>query len=210
MIAVIRDAGTDQHTRADVNGYYEGDVITYTWKAVELLLRVNPRTGEITLPKDDAERMAWREETERLASDGRNEESYCRLDSSETIGDVSLTLTRLGIAPLSHKLYVSYIIGGLYCPPEVHSSLPRVYLDGAELQTDYAAWHYTAEAAKIWVESYRGVGHIQLVCDVLQCGLFVAIAGEYLQRCVEDDLFVLSVSHIRFPLSGFIGVLPKV
>lgn len=154
LIAVLRDAGTDQHTRADVNGYYEGDVINYTWNAVELLLRVNPRTGEITLPKDDAEREAWRAETERLASDGRNEESYFRLDNSETINDVSLTITQLGIAPLSHQLYVSYSIDGLYCPPEAHSSLPRIFLDGVELQADYTAWNYTAEAAQIWVESY--------------------------------------------------------
>ena len=72
LIAVLRDAGTKQRTRSDINGYYEGDMITYTWNAVELLLRVNPRTGEITLPKDDVERQAWREETLRLAEDGRN------------------------------------------------------------------------------------------------------------------------------------------
>jgi len=154
LIAVLRDAGTEQRTRADVNGYYEGEKITYTWNAVELLLRVNPRTGEITLPKDDAERKAWREETEKLAADGRNEDSYCLLDSSESIGDVSITLTRLGITPLTHKLYVSYNINGLYCPPEVHYSIPRIFLDGVELQTDHEAGHYTAEAAKTWVESY--------------------------------------------------------
>lgn len=154
LIAVLRDAGTKQRTKADINGYYEGEKITYTWNAVELLLRVNPRTGEITLPRDDTERKAWREETEKLALDGRNENSYCLLDSSESIGDVSITLSRLGITPLTHKLYVSYIINGLYCPPEVHYSIPYIFLDGVELQTDHKAGHYTAEAAKTWVESY--------------------------------------------------------
>ena len=153
LIAVLRDAGTSTRQLADVNGLKDG-TITYDWNAVELLLRVNPRTGEIILPKDETERAAWRAETDRLAADGRNEESYCSLDSSEKIGDVSLTLTRLGFTPLTHKLYISYIIDGQYCPPEDSSTLPRVFLDGVELQTDYQAGHYTAEAAKIWVESY--------------------------------------------------------
>jgi hypothetical protein len=44
--------------------------IDYAWNAVDFLFRINPRTGEITLPKDDTERDAWREETLRLAEDG--------------------------------------------------------------------------------------------------------------------------------------------
>lgn len=153
LIAVLRDAGTSTRQKADINGYKEGSV-TYTWDAVELLLRVNPRTGEITLPKDDAEREAWREETLRLAEDGRNEKSYCPLDGSQTVGDVSLTLERLGFDPAQRYLYIRYTIDGLYCPPESHSSAQHIYLDGTELEGWYDGSQYSASAAKLWVESF--------------------------------------------------------
>jgi len=150
LVAVLRNQGSHKMAR----GGDENDPITYSWNEVALLLRVNPHTGEITLPKDEAERNAWREETEKLASDGRNEPSYCLLDSSEKIGDVSLTLERLGFNPTWRELYVSYRIDGLYCPPETSSSLPRIYLNGVELEGRNKGGQYTTTAAKQWVESY--------------------------------------------------------
>ena len=159
LIALLRDAETKQRRKAGLNGYEE-DMLTYTWGAVELLLRVNPHTGEITLPKDDAERTAWKKEVERLSMDGRNEPSYCLLDDSQRIGDISLKLERLGFNPELRELYISYQIDGLYCPPESSSLVPRIFLDGIELESWYKGGPYTASLAEEWVESNGALAKI--------------------------------------------------
>lgn len=66
---------------------------------MELLLRVNPRTGEITLSKDGAERGAWRKETLRLAAGGRNDERIVTLSGSQTINGVTAEPGQLYIRP---------------------------------------------------------------------------------------------------------------
>ena len=106
------------------------------------------------MPKDDAEREAWCEETRQLAADGRNEKSHCPLEGSQTVGSVSLTLERLGFDPAQRYLYVRYTIDGLYCPPEASFSVQHVHLNGTELEGWYEPGQYSASAAKVWVESY--------------------------------------------------------
>jgi hypothetical protein len=148
LVAVLGEGG--------VKNYSAGDGTPYTieMERIQIAFYINPRTGEITLPKDDAERESWCEETRRLAADGRNEKAHCSLQSSQTIGDVSLTLTRLGFDPAQRELYVRYMIDGLYCPPEASSTVKHIYLDGTELEGWYKPGEYSASAAKLWVESY--------------------------------------------------------
>ncbi len=101
---------------------------------IQIAFYINPHTGEITLPKDDAEREAWCEKTRQLAADGRNERLRCPLEGSQTVGGVTLSLERLGFDPTQHYLYIRYTIGGLYCPPEAGYTVPHIYMDGVELE----------------------------------------------------------------------------
>ena len=148
LVAVLGEGG--------VKNYSAGDGTPYTIETerIQIAFHINPRTGEITLPKDDAEREAWCEETRRLAADGRNEQSHCPLEGTQTVGDVTLTLTRLGFDPTQRKLYIRYTLDGLYCPPEASFSIPHVYLNGTELEGWYDPGQYSVSAAKLWVESY--------------------------------------------------------
>lgn len=162
LIAVLRDAGTKQRTRSDINGYYEGDMITYEWNAVELLLRVNPRTGEITLPKDDAEREAWRTETLRLAEDGRNYDYIAALSGSQTINGVTVELEQIRIMPNQGIAYIECELDGLYYPGHLAKCLMGVSVNGLRqstkqaeaLMAQYIA--FSAEQAQVWVDSYGG------------------------------------------------------
>lgn len=148
LVAVLGEGGVDPFQTGDgVDG-------TRTKERIQIAFYINPRTGEITLPKDDAEREAWCEETRQLAADGRNEKSHCPLEGSQTVGSVSLTLERLGFDPAQRYLYVRYTIDGLYCPPEASFSVQHVHLNGTELEGWYEPGQYSASAAKVWVESY--------------------------------------------------------
>ena len=148
LVAVLGEGGIDSGQTGD------GIDITIEKERIQIAFYINPRTGEITLPKDDAEREAWCEKTRQLAADGRNERTYCPLEGSQTVGGVTLTLERLGFDPTQHYLFIRYTIDGLYCPPESHYSVQHIYMDGVELEGWDKGGQYTAEAATLWVESY--------------------------------------------------------
>lgn len=148
LVAILAEGGIDPAQSGD------GIDFTVEKERIQIAFYINPRTGEITLPKDDAEREAWCEETRRLAADGRNDNLRCPLEGSQTVAGVSLTLDRLGFDPAQRKLYVRYTIDGLYCPPEASHSIQHVYLNGTELEGWYEPGQYSASAAKVWVESY--------------------------------------------------------
>ncbi len=148
LVAVLGEGGIDSGQTGD------GIDITIEKERIQIAFYINPRTGVITLPKDDAEREAWCEETRRLAADGRNERLRCPLEGSQTVGDVTLTLERLGFDPTQRYLSIRYTIDGLYCPPEADYTVQHIYLDGTELECWDKGGQYTVEAAKLWVESY--------------------------------------------------------
>ena len=61
LVAVLGEGGVDPFQTGDgVDG-------TRTKERIQIAFYITPRTGEITLPKDDTERDAWCEETRRLA-----------------------------------------------------------------------------------------------------------------------------------------------
>ena len=148
LVAVLGEGGIDSAQTGD------GIDFTIEMERIQIAFYINPRTGEITLPKDDAEREAWCEMTRRLAADGRNERSRCPLEGSQTVGGVSLTLERLGFDPTQHYLFIRYTIDGLYCPPEAGFTVQHIYMDGVELECWDKGGQYTVSAAKLWVESY--------------------------------------------------------
>ena len=148
LVAILGEGGVDPYQSGDGVDY------TITKEQIQIAFYINPRTGEITLPKDDTERDAWCEETRRLAADGRNEQSNCKLEGTQTVGNVTLTLERLGFDPMQRKLYIRYKLDGLYCPPEASFSIQHVYLNGTELEGWYDPGQYSAASAKVWVESY--------------------------------------------------------
>lgn len=148
LVAVLGEGGTKKGSAGD------GTPFTMEMERIQIAFYINTHTGEITIPKDDAEREAWCEETRRLAADGRNERSYCPLEGSQTVGGVSLTLERLGFDSTQRYLHVRYMIDGLYCPPEAGYTVQHIYMDGTELESWDKGGQYTVEAAKLWVESY--------------------------------------------------------
>ena len=161
LIAVLRDAGTAQRTRADVNGYYEGETIDYAWNAVNFLFRINPRTGEITLPKDDTERDAWREETLRLAEDGRNNDHIAALTGSQTVNGVTMSLFQLYVKPNSGSVYIDCMVDGMYYPGELMMDIMHLTINGVEQDTTNAEelisqYGFSEEHANEWVRSYGG------------------------------------------------------
>ena len=161
LIAVLRDAGTAQRTRADVNGYYEGETIDYAWNAVNFLFRINPRTGEITLPKNDAERDAWREETLRLAEDGRNNDHIAALTGSQTVNGVTMSLFQLYVKPNNGSVYIDCMVDGMYYPGELMMDIMHLTINGVEQDTTNAEelisqYGFSEEHANEWVRSYGG------------------------------------------------------
>ena len=157
LFAVLRDAGSKERRK----GGMEEEMITYTWEKVELLLRINPRTGEITLPKDDAERQAWREETLRLAADGRNERHELTLNPNrelQQINGVSASLYTLDYDARSREMMLTCFANGIYYFPELASSPPVVYIDGV-LQTTKESSEdapFSQAEAEAWVERNGG------------------------------------------------------
>lgn len=161
LIAVLRDAGTAQRTRADVNGYYEGETIDYAWNAVDFLFRINPRTGEITLPKDDTERDAWREETLRLAEDGRNNDHIAALTGSQTVNGVTMSLFQLYVKPNNGSVYIDCMVDGMYYPGELMMDIMHLTINGVEQDTTNAEelisqYGFSKARADEWVKSYGG------------------------------------------------------
>lgn len=148
LVAVLGEGGVKKGSAGD------GTPFTSARERIQIAFYINPRTGEITLPKDDAEREAWCEKTRQLAADGRNERMRCSLEGSQSVGGVTLTLERLGFNPINRELYIRYTLDGLYCPPEASYTVQHVYMDGTELESWYKGGQYTVAAAKLWVESY--------------------------------------------------------
>ncbi len=152
LIAVVRDAGSDQRRKGGI----EEEMISYEWQAVELLLRVNPRTGEITMPKDDAERKAWRAESDRLAADGRNDELLISLSGEQTINGVTVRLMQIHVQTERQLAFVTCEVDGMYIPMQMPHSPLTLYLNGVSLGTRCDESEFLTEPAQVWVDSYGG------------------------------------------------------
>ncbi len=158
LIAVLRNEGSHRMAKGDD----ENDPITYSWNEVALLFRVNPRTGEVTLPKDDAEREAWRAETLRLAEDGRNNDHIANLNGTQTINGVTISLLQLYVKPNSDLVYIYCMVDGMYYPGALSRDLMHLTINGVEQDTtdaeerisQYAG--FSKERADEWVKSYGG------------------------------------------------------
>ena len=152
LIAVVRDAGNDQRRKGGI----EEELISYDWQAVELLLRVNPRTGEITLPKDDAERRVWRAESDRLAADGRNDDLVVSLSGEQTISGVTVRLKQLHVQTERQLAFITCEVDGMYIPMQMRHSPITLYLNGVSLGTKCDESEFLTEPAQVWVDSYGG------------------------------------------------------
>lgn len=158
LIAVLRNEGSHRMAKGDD----ENDPITYSWNEVALLFRINPRTGEVTLPKDDAERDAWWEETLRLAEDGRNNDHLANLNGTQTINGVTISLLQLYVKPNSDLVYIYCMVDGMYYPGALSRDLMHLTINGVEQDTtdaeerisQYAG--FSEEHANEWVRSYGG------------------------------------------------------
>lgn len=152
LVAFLYDGATSEQTIADPNNPGQDLQYTKTWQDVEILFRINPRTGEVTLPKDDAERGAWREETERLANDGRNASFLLNLvDDGQTQNGVTVRLYDMIAMSPARMVTVEWLIDGLSYPWEVESSDVKLYIDG-ELQkekpSETEAYQFSQEKAE--------------------------------------------------------------
>ena len=152
LIAVVRDAGSEQRRKGGI----EEELIFYDWQAVELLLRVNPRTGKITLPKDDAERKAWRAESDRLAADGRNDDLVIALSGEQTINGVTVRLKQLHVQTEQQMAYLTCEVDGMYIPMQRRHSPITLYWNGVSLGTRCDESEFLTEPAQVWVDSYGG------------------------------------------------------
>jgi len=157
LIAVLRNEGSHRMAKGDD----ENDPITYSWNEVALLLRINPRTGEVILPKDDAEREAWRAETLRLAADGRNDEHVATLSGLQTINGVTVELKQLLVQPNRRIAYICCEVDGVYYPVQLSACLMNVSINGeqqdsSETKALVSNRSFSAERAKSWVDSNDG------------------------------------------------------
>lgn len=160
LFAMLRDAGS--RTR-NIGDEHREEILTYTWDAVELLMRINPRTGEITLPKDDAERRAWRAEADNMAAAVEKEKFTLKLEGEQTIGDVRFTLYDLISDPVSRTVRVETLIHGIYYPPELDSAKLQIYIDGVLANTIDDPYRnepyvFSVENAEKYVERNGGWG----------------------------------------------------
>lgn len=113
-------------------GFPGGDAVhTMRQQAISLAFRIDPRTGAITLPKDDVERAAWCEETARLAADGRNESFTLQLFGKQDLGSgVSVQLYDLMANAERRKVTLEWMVNGLYYPDESRREQAVIYIDG--------------------------------------------------------------------------------
>lgn len=137
LVSILADGKTD------VFGVGDGVEHTSKTEQIQIAFRVNPRTGEVILPKDDAERESWCQETLRLAADGRNENCYAPLNAEQTHNGVTVRLTRVGFQPKTGALYVSYdLIGANWESDLADLMSARIFIDDKELErwepADYA------------------------------------------------------------------------
>ncbi len=152
LVALLYDGATSEQTIADPNNPGQDLHYTKTWQDVEILFKIDPRTGEVTLPKDDAERGAWRAETERLASDGRNASFLLNLvDDGQTQNGVTVRLYDMIAMSPARMVTVEWLIDGLSYPWEAESSDIKLYIDG-ELQeekpSETEAYQFSQEKAE--------------------------------------------------------------
>ena len=165
LIAVLRDAGSMQRLKAGVDPFAgtpePDDYVNYSWDAVELLLRVNPRTGEIALPKDDAERMAWRAEADRQKDvDDRNASYTLKLNGEQTVGGVNVRLYDVIVMSRIRQVSFEWLINGTSYPIEADSCGVSLYIDGV-LQSEmvnpnHEPYVFSQEKAEKWVERNGG------------------------------------------------------
>ena len=136
-------------------------VHTRTSQDIEILFRINPRTGKVTMPVNDAERVAWYEETKRLAGDGRNNDLYIPVNGEQTINGINLRLQEIHLQPYSRKLFITGTIDGLYYPAQAEMNVAEIYIDGVmqnteEMKALAAQYSFSEVRAKEWVASYGG------------------------------------------------------
>ena len=165
LVAVLRDAGSKQRLKAGVDPFAgtpePTDYITYSWDAVELLLKVNPRTGEIVLPRNDAERMAWRAETDRQKDiDDRNASFTLKLNGEQTVGGVNVQLYDVIVMSYIRQVSFEWLINGTSYPSEADSCGVSLYIDGV-LQSEmvnpnHEPYVFSQEKAEKWVERNGG------------------------------------------------------
>ncbi len=163
LIAVLRDAGSWQLAKwsmKDPTELTDEDRLTFSWEPIELLLRVNPHTGEIALPKDDDERKAWRDETLRLAADGRNERHELKLNGRQTMNGVTVSLYTLDYDARKRTLPLDCFANGIYYWEELNSSPLTVYIDGVlqEIEEPAEPYVFSQEKAEARVERDGGWG----------------------------------------------------
>lgn len=100
---------------------------------LELVFRVNRTTGEVTLPKDDAEKANWIAEQTALVADGRNAARDYKIHREQTIGNMTVLLERLLYYPARRTFVLYAFIPVIDCEVMPWEIDPVVTLNGAVL-----------------------------------------------------------------------------
>lgn len=146
-----------------VHSFGVGDGVTHTFESqkIRIAFRINPRTGEVTLPDNDEEQIAWCDETLRLAADGRNDELVATLSGEQTINGVTVKLKQLHVQTSTRRADIECEVDGIYFPGETIRCLMTLYLDGEPLGTENAEIYtqgssFSEESAQLWVDGNGG------------------------------------------------------
>ena len=155
-MAIISEGYTKTFGVGDGDAVYTSEV-----QKIEIALRVNPRSGAVSLPADDAEQSAWCEESLRLAVDGRNDELVATLSGEQTINGVTVKLQQLHVQTKTLKAYVTCEVDGIYYPGEMLRCFMTAQLNGLPLGTESAEalmqqYSFSEKAAQQWVDSNGG------------------------------------------------------
>ncbi len=108
-------------------------IITDYYEPLDMVFRVNRKTGAVTLPKDEDEKAAWIAEHNALASDGRNDARDYAIHQAQTINGMTLVLERLIYYPSSGTFQVVAFIPVIDCEVMPWELDPVVSIDGEEL-----------------------------------------------------------------------------
>lgn len=139
-------------------------IITDYYRPLDLVFRVNRKTGAVTLPKDEAEKTDWISEHNVLAFDGRNDARDYAIHQAQTINGMTLVLERLLYYPASGMFQVVAFIPSIDCEVMPWEIDPVVSIDGEELSApkqdtyDQTVAPYTPGAfvtdIEEWVDTY--------------------------------------------------------
>ena len=133
-----------RHDRKDYDNSKEEIIVMESACPFEMILRVDRRTGAVTLPADDAEKDGWIAATRLLTEDGRNDARDYLFHHAETVNGFTVVIDRLQYYPAENRLHLVAFFPCITCESMPDETPPSVTVDGVPLEKPAPDAYYAA------------------------------------------------------------------